>query len=134
MPAAVSHQPATSAPATSAATEFEARVEAKLTALAAAVRARPKGGGLCFNFQKDGKCPYGEKCRFVHKKATGGCAECGGQHDVAKCEARAKRLADLGKLEARIAQLRLTGSPTPLSGRLPPRRGRGDAMTAVVGR
>ena len=90
--------------------EFEARVEAQLTALAAAVRGQARGGGICFNFQKEGKCKYGNKCKFVHKPLTGGCAECGGQHDVAKCEARAKRLADLGTLEARIAQLEASGA------------------------
>jgi len=38
-----------------------------------------KGGGtVCFNFQKNGECKYGDACRYVHQQASSSSARGGG--------------------------------------------------------
>ena len=67
----------------------------------------PRKGGdqFCHQFMYTGKCKYGDKCKFPHKTKKGGCAECGGPHDVSKCPKRT-----IASLEARIAELEAQGS------------------------
>lgn len=97
-------------------TGLEADVDlGELTAMAARV-----ANGVCRQFLKKGSCAYGRRCKFLHAAPErGGCAECGGPHDVAECPDRAEHspaadkraasasssLPPLGALEARIADL-----------------------------
>jgi hypothetical protein len=59
----------------------------------------------CWGFLRTGKCKFGDACKFSHTtKSTGGCAECGGPHDVSKCDKRRAKMAE-HRFEARIAHL-----------------------------
>jgi hypothetical protein len=82
------------------------------------VKGAKKSKNVCFNFRKNGTCRFGDKCKFSHdSKATGGCAECDGPHDVSDCDARKRRLegavaevnvaleSKMSALEAKIAQM-----------------------------
>ena len=102
-----------------ASAEADLQVQEQTEAGPHASEARVKGAGgargkprrrvpqPCHQFASTGSCSYGENCRFEHRPPTGGCAECGGPHDVSRCPAKVKRL------EARIAQLEARGVADP---------------------
>jgi len=83
----------------------------------------PEGAemGQCWNWFRDGKCRYGERCRFSHeagaprarkdpRKASRvrqggqGCLECGDKsHGFSACSVRKQRVIDEGAKDAAIA-------------------------------
>jgi hypothetical protein len=84
------------------------------------VKSAKKSKNVCWNFRKNGTCRFGAKCKFSHDpKATGGCAECDGPHDVSHCDVRKQRLegtvaggnvalamiSQMAALEAKVAQM-----------------------------
>ena len=69
--------------------------------------ARVGGRKVCFQWRDTGKCRFGDKCRFVHA-LSGGCAECGGEHDVKDCPK--KRISQLEAKVAKLTKARLSSS------------------------